>query len=271
MAIGKYTGNFLQILAFFLRKAHTKTRSICNFLRYGNKCEKLASNQSEIIKAMKIKICLATIIFSLCSLQFASAQRSHGVINGKATYLPKPDYPQGAKDFCASGKVNVQVLIDEGGNVIAASVIMGDELLRDSAIEAAKQAKFRQTDDIKPVKVTGIIVYNFIPEQKCINAGIVNKNPIDLVKPPLVSCNCKFSDNLNIYVKAAIDEQGNVIKATALSGHPILQLASEKAARSSKILPKKSSVIVLVYKFTKLGKWSVKCSGVEIVKIKINK
>jgi hypothetical protein len=51
------------------------------------------------------------------------------IVNGKATKLPKPDYPQEAKASCANGKVEVEVLIGEDGNVIEAKAISGDRLL----------------------------------------------------------------------------------------------------------------------------------------------
>lgn len=90
---------------------------------------------------------------------------SGGVLNGKATSLPKPAYPPIAKAARASGAVNVQVTIDESGNVISASAVSGHPLLRQSAITAARQAKFRPTVlSGQPVKVTGVIVYNFVAQ-----------------------------------------------------------------------------------------------------------
>jgi len=90
---------------------------------------------------------------------------SGGVLNGKATYLPKPAYPPIAKAAHASGIVNVQVTIDENGNVISASAVSGHPLLQPSAVAAARQAKFSQTKlSGKPVKVTGVIVYNFVEQ-----------------------------------------------------------------------------------------------------------
>ena len=90
---------------------------------------------------------------------------SGGVLNGKATYLPKPAYPPIAKAAHASGTVNVQVIIDENGNVISASAISGHPLLKPSAVAAARQAKFSPTKlSGQPVKVTGIIVYNFVEQ-----------------------------------------------------------------------------------------------------------
>lgn len=90
---------------------------------------------------------------------------SGGVLNGKATDLPKPTYPPAARAVRASGAVSVQVTVDESGNVVSANAVSGHPLLRASAVEAARSAKFSPTLlGGKPVKVTGIIVYNFVPE-----------------------------------------------------------------------------------------------------------
>lgn len=87
---------------------------------------------------------------------------SDGVINGKATSLPKPIYPLAAKAVHASGNVNVQVTIDKTGRVIAAKALEGHILLRPAAEKAAWNAKFNPTLLSKqPVEVTGIIVYKF--------------------------------------------------------------------------------------------------------------
>ena len=88
---------------------------------------------------------------------------SGGVLNGKATSLVKPAYPAAAKAVRAEGAVNVQVTIDETGSVIAASAVSGHPLLRSSAVQAARQSKFSPTKlEGQPVKVTGVIVYNFV-------------------------------------------------------------------------------------------------------------
>jgi TonB family protein len=90
---------------------------------------------------------------------------SGGVLNGKAISLPKPAYPAIAKAANASGAVNVQVTLDENGNVISASAVSGHPLLRQSAVSAARQAKFRPTLlSGQPVKVTGVIIYNFVAQ-----------------------------------------------------------------------------------------------------------
>lgn len=86
-----------------------------------------------------------------------------GVINGRATSLPQPDYPPAARAVNASGAVKVQVTLDEQGNVIAASAVSGHPLLKAAAEKAARSATFSPTRlSGTPIKVTGIIVYNFV-------------------------------------------------------------------------------------------------------------
>lgn len=88
--------------------------------------------------------------------------QSLGVVNGKASYLPKPAYPPPAAALNIQGKVDVQVTIDESGKVISAKAASGHPLLRPAAERAAWAARFTPTLlSHVPVKVTGVIVYNF--------------------------------------------------------------------------------------------------------------
>jgi protein TonB len=90
---------------------------------------------------------------------------SGGVLNGKAISLPKPAYPPIARAAHASGTVVVQVLIDENGNVVSAHAVSGHPLLQAAAVGAAKQARFSPTKlSGQPVKVTGVIQYNFVSQ-----------------------------------------------------------------------------------------------------------
>jgi TonB family protein len=89
---------------------------------------------------------------------------SGGVLNGKAISLPKPAYPPAARAVRASGAVNVQVLIDEEGRVVSAHAISGNPLLIAAAEAAARSARFSPTLlSGQPVKVSGVISYNFVP------------------------------------------------------------------------------------------------------------
>jgi TonB family protein len=120
------------------------------------------------------------VLFFILSLGLASAAAqtpapkliSKGVVNGSAVSLPKPAYPAAAKAVNASGTVSVQVTIDENGNVISATATSGHPLLQAAAVEAARQAKFKPTLlEGQPVKVSGIIVYNFVSQMTLTQIG----------------------------------------------------------------------------------------------------
>ena len=88
-----------------------------------------------------------------------------GVLNGKATEIPVPEYPTIARAAHASGAVTVEIMIDEGGNVIAAKAVSGHPLLQAAAVDAARQAIFTPTRlNGEPVRVTGVLVYNFVAQ-----------------------------------------------------------------------------------------------------------
>ena|GEM_PF-301807 len=88
---------------------------------------------------------------------------SGGVLNGKAIYKPAPVYPPIAKAARAEGTVTVQILVDEDGNVVRASAVSGHPLLQQAAVNAARLARFTPTRlEGKPVKVRGVVTYNFV-------------------------------------------------------------------------------------------------------------
>jgi protein TonB len=90
---------------------------------------------------------------------------SGGVLNGKAVRLVQPPYPPIARSAHASGQVTVQVLIDENGNVVAAHATNGHPLLQAAAVNAARSSKFTPTKlSGQPVKVNGVIIYNFVAQ-----------------------------------------------------------------------------------------------------------
>ena len=88
---------------------------------------------------------------------------SCGVCNQKAIFLPKPQFPQTALSIGVTGPVNVDVMIDEKGNVVWAKAISGHLFLRPASEKAALLAKFEPfLIGGKPAKVTGTIVYNYV-------------------------------------------------------------------------------------------------------------
>lgn len=90
-------------------------------------------------------------------------EKINNLLNSKATYLNRPDYPKAAQAVKAAGIVFVQITVNEEGRVESAQAISGHPLLRAATVEAAKNAKFKPTIvNGKPVKVSGLLVYNFL-------------------------------------------------------------------------------------------------------------
>ena len=125
--------------------------------------ERAASAWSAVRTSLKLKLGVMTVIGSEDS---SSSQRqliTGGVLNGRAISLPRPDYPAIARQAHASGTVVVQVTIDESGDIIAAHAVAGHPLLQAVSVAAARGAKFSPTKLCgEPVKVTGVITYNFV-------------------------------------------------------------------------------------------------------------
>jgi TonB family protein len=88
---------------------------------------------------------------------------SGGILNGKAISKPAPPYPAIARAARAQGTVTVQILVDEEGKVVSASAVSGHPLLQQAAVNAARGARFAPTLlSGRPVRVSGVITYNFV-------------------------------------------------------------------------------------------------------------
>jgi TonB family protein len=214
------------------------------------------------------------VFFSLlCIAANISAQTSKvsngAVLNDKATKLVKPDYPPAARAVNAGGTVNIEITIDEQGNVVSATAVSGHPLLKQVSEEAAKASKFSPTFlKGKPVKVTGILIYNFAATGKELtiktpNVDIedaLNGQAVRLPSPEYPPAARAVNASGKVRVKVTLDEKGNVISATAFSGHPLLRQTAEKAAREAKFSAddiknnKLATGGVLIYVFFSLPK-----------------
>jgi TonB family protein len=83
----------------------------------------------------------------------------------KVVSNPQPKLPDAARNAKVSGPVRVEVTVDEKGKVISAKAVSGNSLLHKSAEESARKARFTPTKlSGQPVKVTGVIQYNFVAQ-----------------------------------------------------------------------------------------------------------
>ncbi len=86
-----------------------------------------------------------------------------GVLNSRAVNLTTPAYPSSARSVRASGRVTVEVTVDESGLVTSARATAGHPLLRQSAEAAARQSRFSPVKvSGEPTRATGTVIYNFV-------------------------------------------------------------------------------------------------------------
>ena len=87
---------------------------------------------------------------------------SGGVLQASAIKKVEPVYPPIARAMKAEGEVRIHVTVSEDGKVIGAEAIEVHPLLRDAALQAARQWEFKPTElSGKPVKVQGVLTFNF--------------------------------------------------------------------------------------------------------------
>jgi TonB family protein len=204
-------------------------------------------------------ICLLFTASSFVSAQEKAPKIIHGgVLNGKAISLPRPEYPDVAKAAGVEGAVSVEVTIDESGNIESAKAVKQESedselsagvadsraALRDAAERAALQARFSPTLlSGMPVKVSGVIVYNFKlgndneMTPTIDGAGSLNGKAIELPLPVYPDAAKAVRASGVVKVEVTIDENGNVIAAKAISGHPLLQSSAVAAARKARFTP----------------------------------
>ena len=221
------------------------------------------------------------IVFAQKGIQPEKKFITVGIVNKRARNLPKPKVANLNKSEHLQIKeeqiVAVQIVIDMNGKVLESRAVSGHVSLRAACEYAARQAEFAPTlvNGGAVFNIKALLVYKFKPN------GIIDTDierddkavigtPIDLVKPPPSFCNCRFGQNSRVLVLAEIDELGIVTKATAISGHPIIKLASEKAALKSKFLPATiKSRIIIQYNFETINKWDVKIADIKIKEVRI--
>jgi len=91
-----------------------------------------------------------------------SQQNSGKLMDASIIRSPKPVYPPAARANGVVGKVEVQVVISEGGRVINATAISGPMMLRPAAAAAATQWVFSPaTRDGIPVRTEKVLTFTF--------------------------------------------------------------------------------------------------------------
>jgi protein TonB len=81
---------------------------------------------------------------------------------GRTIKKVEPPYPAIARQAHIQGPVQVQIGISETGEVTDVTLLSGQPLLRDAAVQAARHWLFRPTElNGRPVRAIGVITFNF--------------------------------------------------------------------------------------------------------------
>ena len=87
-----------------------------------------------------------------------------GVLKGKIIERHTPIYPEAARRARITGRMIVEVKVDETGKVIEARAKCGPDIFVNESVEAARRWRFTPTTlGGQPVKVIGTITFNYVP------------------------------------------------------------------------------------------------------------
>ncbi len=76
-----------------------------------------------------------------------------------------------------------------------------------------------------------------LPTNRPVNSGVLNGRAINLATPNYPFSARQVGASGRVEVMVLVDENGNVVSARAVSGHPLLRPAAEAAALQSRIMP----------------------------------
>jgi TonB family protein len=225
------------------------------------------SHWSFCLKGLPLLIIVATVAIFLLDGK-ACAQL---VLDSEPKLISTEEYKLSDKATAAGidGKILLAVTIDETGSVTKARVLSGpawpcgrevkDEIeeVREEVRQMVMRAKFSPAiREGKPRKVDGQM--DFLlgeklqreatrrkaeaemaadPSKRVVKVGVINGKAISLPKPmyPLSARGSALSGTVRVEV--LVDEQGNVFRAQAISGHPGLHQAARDAACEAKFSP----------------------------------
>jgi TonB family protein len=158
----------------------------------------------------------ATMVMPVPPVASRQMRVSNDVLAGSATRKVAPAYPPIAKAARAQGAVQVNVTVDENGNVTAAEAVSGHPLLRDAAIEAARQWQFKPTSlGGQAVKVQGLLTFNFTLEGKDEAPGQVALTPPVAAAMPMID----FAPGNRVKVESRIEQLGTqMVEGIAAEG-----------------------------------------------------
>lgn len=183
-------------------------------------------------------------------LLFAASAFSQDSGDIKTINKSDPVFPAEAKNYIYGEDLKVAILVDKKGKVTEARA-MGPlvpcsnledpvaKAIRKAAVDAAKDTTFEPIlKDGKPQETELMITYRLLPKgapvagegNKLVRGGVLNGKAVSLPKPsyPAGARSSRAGGIVNVQI--LIGEDGRIISAGPLSGHPLLIDASLETA-----------------------------------------
>lgn len=105
---------------------------------------------------------LAAVAFVMVAQAQTAVELQTANAMARATKKVPPAFPAAAKQLNVSGSQDVQVTVNETGDVEEAKVLKGNALFTQNSVNAAKQWKFTPlVQDGKPQRFTAVLVFNY--------------------------------------------------------------------------------------------------------------
>ena len=199
--------------------------------RYAEKTLKASEAYTVAVKALKENAEVKEKLGEIRETGFpigAYSQDADG--SGKAAFVMSV---QGAK---ASGQYQVELVRSNSVWRVESGVV------RTASGETIRVTDNRRnTEDLTDANANSNTNQGNINARGVVNGGVLNGKAIKLPQPvyPQVAKVAKASGT--VIVQVLVDEEGNVVSARAVSGHPLLHAAAIAAARSAKFAPTKLS------------------------------
>jgi TonB family protein len=195
---------------------------------------------------------LVSFAFAIAAAGVASGQT---VLQVQPISAPTPAFPEEARNETYGESVRMTIDVDKSGKVKAVRAFgpltpcsnLKDpavEAIRKAAIAAAKETVFAPVlEKGKPTDATLTIAYPLRPKKtsegtgKIVSGGVLNGKALSLPRPNLPSSAIMNRVTGAVAVEIWIGEDGSVLSAGAVSGHPVLIPAAVEAACLARFEP----------------------------------
>jgi TonB family protein len=197
-------------------------------------------------------VLLAVLAFARQTNSARRIQRTEAIAMGNLIEVVPPQYPEEANNQHTTGKVVLQILIDNKGNVKEASRLSGDPLLADRTVSAVKQWRFRPYIlDSEPVEVetTATVEYTadppFViapkplhgPMKLRVSYAVIQPNLTLRVEPQYPQEAKTKRVKGDVLLQVTISRKGDVIGMNAVKGDSLLVDAAMEAVKQWKFTP----------------------------------